>query len=196
MSGTGQDLRRRGSVRTDPADDHVGDAVRSLPFGMTEKEVEVLRLVNRTRSTGEIARIVGRSIHTVEAQIKSARRRLSGVDRYTAADRLRAAEGHGQTGVNLDPVMSGGRRSIDEACTDNERTPERVGGMSEPPQVLRDFTSIELPGPRNARPDDASTDLTTILKILGIAAIAVLLLLAAPQLGRGAQLLAQRILPN
>ena len=45
------------------------------PYGITDKEAAVLRLVDPTRSTGEIASTVGRSIHTVEAQIKSARRK-------------------------------------------------------------------------------------------------------------------------
>jgi DNA-binding NarL/FixJ family response regulator len=53
-----------------------GSATVSEVQGLTDRELEVLRLIARGLKTGEIARTLNRSVHTVEAHRSSIKRKL------------------------------------------------------------------------------------------------------------------------
>lgn len=164
------------------------------PFGLTEKEAEVLRLVDRTRTTGEIAAIVGRSTSTVDHQIKSARRRMGGLDRHRAAERFREAE-YSQTAsrhskaIPTDAVMP----EIDVAASD------RVGPVEPLAAVREDRATYDanIPADSMEDADDPAglntSPLVTIVLIVALAAAIMIVILAIPALISSAGQLTQLI---
>lgn len=85
---------------------------------LTPAERDALRLVARDRNVIEIARLLGKSEHTVTNQIKMARAKLGGVPAPIAARMLAEAEGRSQTLASLElamakPVDSGDQTAID-----------------------------------------------------------------------------------
>lgn len=164
-----------------------------LPYGVTEREAEVLRLVDRTRSTGEIAALVGRSTSTVDHQIKSARRRMGNLDRYRAAERFRQAE-HSQSASRPAPSISPEAKTleIDGAASD------RV--VSEPATRLReDRARYDAPTPAYSMEDVDdpaglnTSPLVTIVLIVILAAAMMIVILAIPALVSSAGQLTQLI---
>jgi DNA-binding CsgD family transcriptional regulator len=71
---------------------------------LTKRERDCLRLVARDRGSGEIAAELRLAVGTVENHIKSARGKLGGVDRFTAARLVAEAEGlsHSLASLQLD----------------------------------------------------------------------------------------------
>ena len=74
---------------------------------LTEREKECLRLVLLPMRAKQIARATGLSVHTVNDHLRSARLKLDTTDSVTAAQILRAHEGHPPRG--LGPTESGWR---------------------------------------------------------------------------------------
>ncbi len=66
------------------------DADEAAVGGLSDREMEVLRLIGRGMKTGEIARSLNRSVHTVEAHRANIKRKLG---LRTAGDLSRAAFG-------------------------------------------------------------------------------------------------------
>lgn len=165
-----------------------------LPFGLTEKEAEVLRLVDRTRTTGEIATIVGRSTSTVDHQIKSARRRMGSLNRYHAADRFRAAE-HSQRSSR--PASSIPPQAhileIDGAASDRVELSEPLASVRE------ERAEYDVPTPAYSMEDADdpaglnTSPLVTIVLIVALAAAMMIAVLAIPALVSSAGRLTQII---
>lgn len=53
-----------------------GDATPAEVQGLTDRELEVLRLIARGLKTGEIARVLNRSVHTIETHRAGIKRKL------------------------------------------------------------------------------------------------------------------------
>lgn len=64
---------------------------------LTERELEVMRLVARNRGSDEIARLLGISTGTVQTHIKRARAKAGGVSRYALANAIAEADGRPQS---------------------------------------------------------------------------------------------------
>lgn len=64
---------------------------------LTERELEVMRLVARNRGSHEIARALNISTETVQTHIKRARAKVGGIDRYALANAVAAWEGRPQS---------------------------------------------------------------------------------------------------
>lgn len=81
---------------------------------LTPRERECLRLVARDQGTGEIAAKLGLAVGTVHNHIKSARAKLGGVDRFTAARLLAEAEGvsHSLASLRLTKDLPGDGDSV------------------------------------------------------------------------------------
>lgn len=75
---------------------------------LTTRERECLSLVARDRGSGEIAAELGLAVSTVQNHIKSARAKLGGVDRFTAARIVAEAEGTSHSLASLRLVIASG----------------------------------------------------------------------------------------
>lgn len=64
---------------------------------LTERELEVMRLVARNRGSDEIARALNISTETVQTHIKRARAKVGGIDRYALANAVAEWEGRPQS---------------------------------------------------------------------------------------------------
>lgn len=64
---------------------------------LTERELEVMRLVARNRGSDEIARTLNISTETVQTHIKRARAKVGGIDRYALANAVAEWEGRTQS---------------------------------------------------------------------------------------------------
>lgn len=165
-----------------------------LPFGLTEKEAEVLRLVDRTRTTGEIASIVGRSTSTVDHQIKSARRRMGSLNRYHAADRFRQAE-HSQRASRPTASIPPEARKLDV----HGAASDRVEPIEPLTCVREERAEYDAPTPAYSMEDADdptglnTSPLVTILLIVAIAAAMMIVVLAIPALVSSAGQLTQLI---
>ena len=80
------DLARRAQLRLHAADtDQRRARVEPSPFGLTDRELQVLRLVNDGLSNGEIAKRLFINIKTVSVHVSSILRRLGAANRIEAA---------------------------------------------------------------------------------------------------------------
>lgn len=80
------DLARRARLRLDATDtDQLQVAAEPSPFGLTDREVQVLRLVNEGQSNGQIAAKLFISIKTVSVHVSSILRKLGAANRIEAA---------------------------------------------------------------------------------------------------------------
>lgn len=164
---------------------------------LTPMERNCLRLAQHDRKTEQIAHILGIKASTVNAHVFSARRKLGGLPRLTAADRLRSYEAARDIGTSDDD--------------DRREAPLAIEPASAPPADRQPISRYALPmvdaaygGSERAHPaevrearsvfvfDDAADALSggqdeipgdplrRVALILAIAVLTCLVLIAAP----------------
>jgi DNA-binding CsgD family transcriptional regulator len=81
---------RAGAKRSRQSEKQGGDPVTHAQSGLTEREIDVLRLLSRGFTYSEIGKQLGISLHTVTSHIKKSYRKLGA---HSAAEAVtRAAE--------------------------------------------------------------------------------------------------------
>lgn len=165
---------------------------------LTPMERNCLRLAQHDSKAEQIAHILGIKASTVNTHVFSARRKLDGLPRLTAADQLRRYEAerdvraleeaaHAPDVIEMDEVSS--TAPVDQHSLSRQSMPmvELTHGSAERrhPAEIREARSVfvfdddtdAVSGGQDDRPDEA---LRRVALILVIALLACLVLIAAP----------------
>lgn len=169
---------------------------------LTKSEREVLTALARLARLGDVAAEIGRSPHTINNQLKSARRKLGVTDSLTAA-RIFVAAGHSQylasSSLAIDPPTAAGSTERQELA----EAPAPVDLVMQEERVVFDHNPLiqpALPPNEGKRVADDLIQPRAVLApklqtIFSLAVLILALLALAPHAGQALQGLANFIQP-
>lgn len=159
---------------------------------LTPMERNCLRLAHHERKTEQIAHELGIAASTVNTHIFAARRKLGGLSRLSAADRLRRFEADAGDCATEEPDMRGTPTTSPLGAPPQplSRPPLSMGELPAdgadlpPPTEVREERAtfvfdavVPIPGGQDRRPD---APYQRVIMILAMAVLAALVLIAAP----------------